>query len=32
MDPERRREMPIPGGTWDRALAERARGWLETTA
>jgi hypothetical protein len=32
-DPEERREMPIPGATWDRArldeLADRARAWLE---
>jgi hypothetical protein len=31
-DPEQRREMPIPGATWDRArldeVAERARAWL----
>jgi hypothetical protein len=32
-DLEKRREMPIPGGTWDRArldaLAERAQAWLD---
>jgi hypothetical protein len=36
VDPERRREMPLPGGTWDRArldaLAARARAWLDDVA
>jgi hypothetical protein len=35
VDPERRREMPLPGGTWHRArldaLAARARAWLDGT-